>query len=262
MQTVCNGVRINYRLTGEGAPVTFIHGLTASHRVWRDQEAMLAATHKVLAYDLRGHGESEKPADNSFSFASHVQDLLELLDSQSIQQTALVGWSMGVSVAIAFAAAHPERVSRLVLIDGTPMLVAKPDFPYAMPPEQQAMLIGAAQQDFNGLMKTFGQMMMPEPHDPELDDWLRGMAHMTGPAVYVAIMQQAAPLDLRPEIGQVTAPTLVIHGDQDMICPLPAGQYIAEHIPGAAFRVIEGTGHAPFLTRAADVNAIISQFLA
>ena len=261
MQTVCNGVRINYRLTGEGSPVTLIHGLGATHRVWQEQENVLAQNHQVLAYDLRGHGESEKPADNSFSFASHVQDLLELLDSLSIQQTALVGWSMGVSVAIAFAVAHPERVSRLILIGGTPMLVAKPDFPYAMPPEQQAMLIGAAQQDFNGLMTTFGQMMLPEPHDPELESLLKSMAHMAGPDVYIAIMEQAAPVDLRPEIGQVTAPTLVMHGDQDMICPLPAGQYIAEHVAGATFRVIEGTGHAPFLTRSADVNAIISQFL-
>lgn len=261
MQMECNGVRITYDLAGAGSPVTLIHGLTGSSKVWRGQAGLLAQTHQVLTYDLRGHGESEKPADGSFSFESHTADLLALLNGLGIERTALVGWSMGVSIAIAFAVAHPERVSRLILIGGTPMLVARPDFPYAMPPEQQAALIAAASQDFNGLMKLFGQMMMPEEHAPELDDWLRGIAHQCGSEVYVAIMQQAAPVDLRPQIAQVTAPTLVLHGALDGICPLPAGQYIAEQIPGARFEVLEGVGHAPFLTRPEVVDPHLTQFL-
>jgi pimeloyl-[acyl-carrier protein] methyl ester esterase len=262
MERICNGVRIAYDLTGQGTPVTMIHGLTAAGRVWREQVDRLAAKHQVLTYDLRGHGASAKPEDGSFSFESHVADLKELLDGVGIEKTALVAWSMGVSIAIAFAAAYPERVSKLVLIGGTPMLVAAPDFPYAMPPQQQAGVIEAARGDYNGLMKTMAHLMFPEPHDAQLDDWLRGMAHQAGAEVYIAIMQQAAPYDLRPTIAQVTVPALVLHGEMDALCPVPAGQYIAEHIAGAVFKVVPGAGHAPFLTRGDAVNPIIEQFLA
>lgn len=261
MEMVCNGVRIAYEVTGEGSPVTMIHGLTATSKVWRNQVAPLSGSHRVLAYDLRGHGESAKPADGSFSFDSHVADLLDLLDGLGIAQTALVGWSMGASVATAFAAAHPGRVSRLVLIGGTPMLVGKPDFPYAMPPEQQAAIVGAAQQDYNGFAKAFGQMMLPEEHEQMLEGWVHGMAMQAGAETFLAVMEQAAPFDLRPTIARVAAPTLVLHGERDALCPLPAGQYFAEHIPGARFQVFAGVGHAPFLTRTDEVNALLAGFL-
>jgi pimeloyl-[acyl-carrier protein] methyl ester esterase len=258
----CNGIRIAYEQSGHGSPVTLIHGLTVNSKVWESHAERLSARHRVLTYDLRGHGQSEKPADHDFSFAAHAKDLLDLLDGLGIQKTALVGWSLGASVATCLAAIQPHRVSKLILIAGTPMLIARPDFPYAVPPQQQAAMVGMAQQDFTGFMKAFRDMMLVEPHDPELAETLAAMALEMGKDVYIAIMQQTVPIDIRPVIAAVKVPTLVLHGSLDVICPPPAGQHFADHIAGATWHPIEGAGHAMLLTRPEAVHTAIAGFLA
>jgi pimeloyl-ACP methyl ester carboxylesterase len=262
MEMVCGGLRLAYDLAGSGAPVTLIHGLTAARGVWHSQVEALKPSHRVLAYDLRGHGESAKPAKPAYTYEDHVDDLRGLMDGLGIKRTALAGWSMGASIAVAFAAAHPERVSRLVLIDGTPSLVALPDFPHGITPEQQAALIEIAERDFPSLLRTTGQTIFPGRRDPEMEERLRAMAHQAGPEPYIGAMRQTAPVDLRPVIKRVSAPALVLHGEWDILCPVPAGRFFAENIDGAVFQLIAGAGHGPHLTHPDEVNAEMKQFLA
>ncbi|HEU5320549.1 MAG TPA: alpha/beta fold hydrolase, partial [Methylomirabilota bacterium] len=94
-----------------------IHGLTANHTCWLPMADHLAPDYRLIAYDLRGRGDSDKPA-GGYDLAEHGRDLLGLLDHFGLERATLLGHSLGAHVAVRFAAHHPDRVARLVLFDG------------------------------------------------------------------------------------------------------------------------------------------------
>jgi pimeloyl-ACP methyl ester carboxylesterase len=100
-----------------GPAVVCIHGLTANHTCWASVADVLSPAYRLIAYDLRGRGESDKP-DTGYSLAQHGEDLRGLLDHLGLRKVILVGHSLGAHIAVRFAAVHPERVAKLVLVDG------------------------------------------------------------------------------------------------------------------------------------------------
>jgi pimeloyl-ACP methyl ester carboxylesterase len=100
-----------------GAAVVCIHGLTANHTCWASIADVLSPAHRLIAYDLRGRGESDKP-ETGYSLAHHGDDLLALLDHFGLRKAVLLGHSLGAGIALRFAALHPERVAKLILVDG------------------------------------------------------------------------------------------------------------------------------------------------
>ena len=97
--------------------VVCIHGLTSNHTVWLSMAHVLAPRRRLVAYDLRGRGDSAKPA-SGYSLAMHDADLLGLLDHLGLARAILMGHSLGAHIAMTFAANHPDRVAKLVLFDG------------------------------------------------------------------------------------------------------------------------------------------------
>lgn len=257
----CNGVQLTYQQAGEGEPVVLIHGWTMSQELWRQQVPALAKSHRVITYDLRGHGRSEKPAAGPYDLPTFAKDLERLLAGLGVERTALVGWSMGASVAVAFAAQHPERVRRLVLVAGTPLLVAKPDFPHALPPEQARAFAERLSQDYGEAMRAFVDMMLPDSDDAELRRWIHGVTQQTNGQIAAAILEIAGTTDTRPWVRGVSVPTLVLHGERDSVCLPDAARYYAETIPDARLHLFEGAGHCPFLTQAEAFNRELIAFL-
>jgi pimeloyl-ACP methyl ester carboxylesterase len=103
--------------TGTGPAIVCIHGLTANHVCWRSMADILAPRHRLIGYDLRGRGDSDKPPAG-YSLDQHGRDLLALLDHFGLKKAVLMGHSLGAHIALKFAVAHPQRVSKLVLVDG------------------------------------------------------------------------------------------------------------------------------------------------
>ncbi len=100
-----------------GPPIICIHGLTANHVCWASIADSLAGRHRLIAYDLRGRGESDKP-DKGYSLEAHGQDLAALMDHYGLQDAIIMGHSLGAHIAVRFAAHASARVSKLVLFDG------------------------------------------------------------------------------------------------------------------------------------------------
>ena len=100
-----------------GPALVCVHGLTANHTCWASLADLLSPGYRLIAYDLRGRGESDKP-DKGYSLALHNEDLEGLLDHFGLKKAVLVGHSLGAHIVLRFAAMHPERVSKLVLVDG------------------------------------------------------------------------------------------------------------------------------------------------
>ena len=101
----------------KGSAIVCIHGLTANHTCWASMADALSPRHRLIAYDLRGRGESDKP-DKGYSLELHGEDLGRLLDHFKLKTAVVMGHSLGAHIALRFAAKHPARVSKLVLVDG------------------------------------------------------------------------------------------------------------------------------------------------
>ena len=102
---------------GRGPALVAVHGLTSNHTVWNSLADALAGRHRLLAYDLRGRGDSAKPA-TGYSLADHAADLLGLLDHWGLERAIVAGHSLGAHIGVRFATLHPERVAKLILFDG------------------------------------------------------------------------------------------------------------------------------------------------
>jgi len=113
-----NGISLAVRdRPGRGTPIVAIHGLTSNHTAWDPIADTLGDRHRLVAYDLRGRGDSDKPA-TGYHLAAHAGDLRGLFDHYGIERAIVMGHSLGGHIAVRFATAHPERVAKLVLFDG------------------------------------------------------------------------------------------------------------------------------------------------
>jgi pimeloyl-ACP methyl ester carboxylesterase len=113
-----NGVGLAvHEWPGRGPAVVAIHGLTANHTCWASVADALAPDVRLAAYDLRGRGESDKPA-TGYSLATHGEDLAGLLDHFGLKRAIVIGHSLGAHIALRFAVTQPRRVARLILVDG------------------------------------------------------------------------------------------------------------------------------------------------
>lgn len=113
-----DGVRLNYvEWPGQGRAVVCVHGLTANCHSWDSLGEVLSPAHRVLAYDLRGRGNSDKPA-KGYSLEIHARDLAGLMDHLGLKSAIVMGHSMGASIGLYFAVHSPKRVQKLILVDG------------------------------------------------------------------------------------------------------------------------------------------------
>ncbi len=113
-----DGVKINLALwEGEGKPILCIHGITANCRCWDAFAAALVPRYHVMAMDLRGRGRSDKP-DTGYSLDHHIRDINGLLDDLKLEKVVIMGHSLGAFIGLAFAAEYPQRIERLILVDG------------------------------------------------------------------------------------------------------------------------------------------------
>lgn len=256
-----DGVRHWYDVQGQGEQtLLFVHGWLMSHELWREQVAAFSRTHRVVSYDLRGFGRSDKP-EGDYSLELFVDDLDHLVRTLQLERPVLVGWSMGASIGLAYAAAHPDRLSKLVLVDGTPLLVASDDFAHAIPGAAADQLLGAIQADFAGGTRAFVELMFPEPDSGALKDWVHGITQQTTAAVALNSIGLIGGRDLRPLLDQVRIPTLVVCGDQDQVCLPSASQFMQRQIAQAEIQMFAGKGHAPFLTDVEAFNAQLRAFV-
>jgi pimeloyl-ACP methyl ester carboxylesterase len=113
-----DGIKINLAVwEGEGQPILCIHGITANCRCWETLADALAPDYRIIAMDLRGRGQSEKPPAG-YALEYHLQDINCLLDDLALDRVVIMGHSLGAFIGLAFAAGYPERVERLILVDG------------------------------------------------------------------------------------------------------------------------------------------------
>jgi len=260
-----DGVKLNYQIEGCGKPVLFLHGWAMCSRVWKYQVAHLAGAYQVICPDLPGHGASEC-SSGTCDFASLTRDIALFIDGLGLERVTIVGWSIGASVAIMLAASHRLPVDSLVLVDGTPSFMVRDDFPHGLPAASLRRMLKLADADFSRALREFHSLLLSEQDQAltsgdEIRDLLTNEQYLPRRDAARALLAALAREDLRENLRSISIPCLLLHGDQDKICPLGASTYMKERLAQAEITMFPGAGHAPFLTRADCFNDRLATFL-
>jgi len=259
-----NASRLWYEEHGTGQPLVLLHGWCMSSAVWRFQFAKLSMAYRVIAPDLAGHGRSA-PSVAGYSFEGLAADVVALFRHLDLRDALLGGWSMGAQVALAACGHLTARLAGLVLIGATPRFTAAPDFPWGLAPvEAQGMGVKLRRNAQRAREGFTTRMFAPgELADPALADRVRALlGDVPIPEMDVALhsLQALADADQRPLLPHIGLPTLIVNGDQDRICLPGASDYLAQQIPFSSRQVMQGCGHAPFLTRSGEFYSCLVDF--
>ena len=233
------------------APVVVLsNSLGASRGMWDPQVPALAERYRVVAYDTRGHGDSPSPA-GPWSLDDLVDDVVALLDRLGVQRAHVAGLSLGGMTALRLAAREPARVDRLVALATS----AKPD--------PQGFLDRAAAARSGGtapLASTVVSRWLTPGYAAEHPDLVARLEAMIAGADdegYALCCEVVAAVDLREDLGRITAPTLVVSGAEDPALPPPHQQAIAEGIAGASLVSVSPGAHLPNLEQPLEVTGAL-----
>lgn len=253
---------------GRGRPLLLLHGLGASSYTWRNLIPSLAQRHRVIALDLKGFGQSEKPLDLAYSLRDHAALVTAFIRKRGLKNVTIIGHSFGGAIALLttleFNRREPGRIRDLVLISAPAYnqpstefinFMRMPVLPYAamtlVPPE---LALWLSMDDGSAWKLTADDIRAyAEPfHDPAAGHAL------------ITTARQIVPED----VDRVTARypsikqhTLIISCDGDTMVPLSTGQHLARAMPNARLEVMKGCGHAPQHDRPREVWRLIRRFL-
>lgn len=244
-----DGVNLYYEVHGETGPVILLtHGYSATSQMWAGQVDVLSKDHRLVTWDMRGHGKSDSPDDRSlYSEVATVGDMAALLDEVGVTSAIIGGLSLGGYMSLAFNRFHPDRVDALLIIDTGPGY--KND--EARDGWNKNAIRTAERYETEGLALLSGgsaeRRTARHTSAQGLANAARGMLTQRDAGVIASL-------------PDVRAPSIVIVGSEDAPF-LAASEYMANKIPGAKKAVIEGAGHAANIDKPEAFNTVLAEFL-
>jgi pimeloyl-ACP methyl ester carboxylesterase len=260
-----NGVRLRVTEQGSGPSLLLLHGLFMDHSTWDAVVDALASRYRVVAPDLPGFGQSEKPPESRFPYGINTfsDAVLDLYAGLELGRAALVGHALGGAVAITLAARHPELISRLVLVDAL-CYPARPDLAHRV---ALAPLIGGfafkqlwGKSTFKAYFKESYLSRDARIPSARLDHYYESFNTPAARASALATLR--ATRDTRAvvaHIARISMPTLVLWGRDDTLYPAALGQRMSREIRDAGFQLL-GAGHVPHEEQPGEVAEAIDRY--
>jgi pimeloyl-ACP methyl ester carboxylesterase len=234
-----NGVKLYYTSTGQGSPVVLLHGGLANSDYWGLQVKALAAQHRVITLDSRGHGRSSRDP-RPFGYDLMADDVVAVLDQLKIPKADIVGWSDGAILGLDLAQRHPTRVGKVFAFAANSQTSGVKDNVDKDP--TFAAYIERAGKEYAKL----------SPTPKEYDAFVEQISHMWA----------SQPNWSDADLGKIRTPVLIVDGDRDEAIKRDHTEYLAATIPGAGLLILPNASHFAFLQDPALFNAALLQFLA
>jgi pimeloyl-ACP methyl ester carboxylesterase len=242
-----DGVEIYYEVHGEGPVILLSHGYSSTSGMWKGQVEPLSASHKLVIWDMRGHGDSDYPDDQAaYSEEATVADMAALLDAVEADKAIVGGLSLGGYMSLAFNRVHPERVEALLIIDTGPGYRNDE----AREGWNQNAIRRAERLERDGLELANASAEVRQVRHRSADGLAKAARGM--------LTQRDA--GVMNSLAQVAVPSLIVVGADDTPF-LAASDYMAAKIPGAKKVVIPDAGHASNIDQPAAFNRAIGDFL-
>ncbi|MEV5320864.1 4-carboxymuconolactone decarboxylase [Streptomyces sp. NPDC052687] len=247
---------LQYRFDGpEDAPVLILGpSLGTTWHMWDRQVPELAKQWRVFRFDLPGHGGA--PAYPAASVAELTARLLATLDGLGVQRFGYAGCALGGAVGVELALRHPERLASLVLIAASPRFGTADEF------RQRGVIVRT--NGLDPIARTAPDRWFTSGFaaaQPAITDWAVQMVRTTDPGCYIAACEALATFDVRPELGRVGVPTLVLVGSEDQVTGPAEARTLVAGIPDARLAVVPGASHlVPVEQPAAVTDLLVTHF--
>jgi non-heme chloroperoxidase len=264
-----DGTNLFYKDWGEGKPVLFVHGWCLGADMWEYQMPRLVDEGlQCIAYDVRGCGRSDQPG-HGYDFDTLADDLAVVIEHLGLCDVTLVGHSMGSGQILRYLSRHGGgRVARVALVSMIPPFSPKrEDNPDGVDDDVLGEMIAAIQSDRARWASAianpwFGNGLPGVSVSPELLEWAVGLFLKASPKTAIDMQRASFATDLRPDARSVRVPTLIVHGDSDMMIPFEvSGRKVAEAIPHGELRVYENASHGLFVSHKDRLNADLLSFV-
>ena len=247
--SVVSGRRIFFESMGNGLPLVFVHGSTASHRTW-DLQRQLSKTHRIILLDLPGHDQSD-PLNEPVTVKLLADHVAAFVKNLGTGPAVLVGHSLGGAVCLQLAIDHPALVRALVLVGTGAKLGVFP------------AILESLKTDFRASIDlAIGAMAFASTARPQIIERSKRESLKCRPEVAYADFVACNTFDVRERVSDITAPTLVLVGTEDRLTPVKWSQFLNDKIVGSYLRVIANAGHMVMLEQPEEVNRAILTFLA
>ncbi len=260
MKRMVNGIMMNFSDVGKGMPVIFIHGYPLSQRIWEPQAAVLAKNARIIAPDMRGHGESQS-ITGPYSMELFADDIAALLDELQIKEKVVIcGLSMGGYAALAFYRKYFERMSGLILAATR----AADDTPQG----RQSRDATAERARHEGIEQVVSAMLPKMLAPKTVSQNLELLKLVESIMMSVSLEGMIADLqamrdrpDSRLMLKEITIPTLVLHGLDDQLIPYQDAEAMNAEIPNSTIQLIPNAGHLLNLEQPETFNLAVRNFL-
>jgi pimeloyl-ACP methyl ester carboxylesterase len=260
MNVVVNGFSMAYDEDGQGSPLVLVHGYPLNRQMWQPQVEALSAHARVLAVDLRGHGDSEA-VPGPYSMDLFADDLNAFLDALDIREKVVLGGlSMGGYAVFAFYRRFAARVRGLILTATR----AAPDSEQARSGRDQSM-VTAREKGVEAIVEGMApKMLAPQTvvDRPLMLELAQAIMRRTPVETILGDLEglKQRP-DSTPTLEQISVPTLIVHGADDQIVPLQEAQAMQKAIAGARLVVVPDAGHLLNLEQPEMFNQAVTEFL-
>jgi 3-oxoadipate enol-lactonase len=265
MKIQANGISMNYEVTGSGKWLTLVHGAGDNLGAWWNQVPVFARDYTVLTYDVRGYGQTETPQDN-YSTDILIEDLYELLKALGINETSLLGYSMGGRIAVGLTLKYPEKVEALIIanspIAGMPQRSEEQLQEMAKMREQRIKIV-----EEQGLAPVMDESMAmvfssgwPEKNRGVFEQYKK-IRLTNNPQSYIVAMRSMTMGGPPPDVSSIRCPTLIIGGESDGLMGTDSARAGQAVIPGSKLKIMP-TGHASYIEQPEEFNATVLEFLA
>ena len=252
-----NGVELHCEIAGAGAPLLFIHGLGSCSEDWKNQIGYFRDRYRVMACDLRGHGQSSKPRER-YSIEGFASDVASLLRKLATGPAHVVGLSLGGMVAFQLAVDAPELVASLVIVNSGPAV------PAATFKQRVPLYIRLAYARVLGLRrmaKLIAKRLFPKPGQDDLQRAFIDRLAANDKRCYLASLRAIfAGWSVADRLAQIGCPVLVLASDQDYT-PVALKKAYAARLPNATLAVVSDARHALPIERPGEFNAALEKFL-
>lgn len=256
-KTKINNTEIYYETAGSGAAVLFIHGLGSSTRDWELQIPAFSKNYQTITFDLRGHGQSQKP-QGPYSMSLFAKDTAELIKSLQVGSVHVVGISLGGMIAFQFAVDYPELIKSMVIVNSAPEVVVR-----TLKERWQVFMRFAIVRLLG--MRKMGEVLskrlfIKDEHESLRQMFVERWAENDMPA-YLDTMRAIVGWSVADKIQNIKIPTLIVAADNDYT-PVSAKEAYISKIENAKLVVIEDSRHAVAVEKPEEFNKIVLEFLA
>ncbi len=263
-------VKLYYEEQGKGPPLLLIHGFGASTFTWRFVAPELAKTHRVIAVDLKGFGQSDKPFDERYSVFDQAELLAQLIEEKDLRNLTLVGHSFGGGVALLLALQANQRlegrITKLVLLDSIaypqhiPVFFRLLDVPLVS--QIGVRMVPPSVQTRVALEIAYFDDSKIDP--AEIETYAAPLKTAAGKHAMIHSARQILPEDiaeLSERYKTMALPTLILWCDHDRIVPLEVGLRLRRTLPNSSLRLVQDCGHMPQEEQPASTLELIKGFI-